>query len=84
MQTINIRSPYKKPSLFNMEFVLIGDLERPKNEIEEMIKKSGGKLVTKIHSSIAAVISTKLEVEAMGSEISPCCFCWKRKLDVSL
>lgn len=52
-----------------MEFVLVGDLGRSRSEIEKMIKKLGGKLVPQIHSNLAAVISTKQEVEKMGTEM---------------
>lgn len=52
-----------------MEFVLVGDLKMPENEIEKMIKKFGGKLVTEIHSKVAAIISTKKEVKKMRHEM---------------
>ncbi|XP_054284117.1 poly [ADP-ribose] polymerase-like [Macrosteles quadrilineatus] len=48
--------------LKNMEFVIIGkSLKR--DELKKEITKLGGKVVTKVHSKLAAVISTQEEVE---------------------
>lgn len=52
-----------------MEFVLVGDLKMSRNEIEKIIKKFGGKVVSEIHSKLAAVISTRYHVEKMGPEM---------------
>jgi hypothetical protein len=41
-----------------MEFVILGKTTRPKDELKNEIKKLGGKVVTKIHDKLAAVIST--------------------------
>jgi NAD-dependent DNA ligase len=41
-----------------MEFVILGKTTRSKDEIKKEIKKLGGKVVTKIHDRLAAVIST--------------------------
>lgn len=46
------------PPLKNMEFVILGNTTRPKDELKKEIKKLGGKVVTKIHDKLAAVIST--------------------------
>lgn len=49
-----------------MEFVIIGKTEKPKDEIKKIIQRMGGKLTTKIHEKIAAIISTEAEVERCG------------------
>lgn len=68
-----IHRPYKKPLLFNMEFVLIGDLTKPRSEIERMIRKLGGKVSAKIHDRLAAIISNTNEVEKMGKQMNDAC-----------
>lgn len=50
-----------------MEFMFIGETKRPKNDLEELIRKMGGKIATKIHKGLAAVISNKQEVNRTGS-----------------
>lgn len=54
--------PYVKPPLFNMEFFIMGDLVRSKDEIEKKIKKLGGKVATQVHDELAAIISNYEEV----------------------
>lgn len=49
-----------------MEFVIVGKTEKSKDDIKKMIQKMGGKLGTKIHETVAAIISTEAEVERMG------------------
>jgi NAD-dependent DNA ligase len=41
-----------------MEFVILGKTTRPREELKNEIKRLGGKVVTKIHDKLAAVIST--------------------------
>lgn len=60
---------YKHPLLFNMEFVVVGNLEKSTVEIKDMIRKLGGKVVSKIDANLAAVISSKEEVQSMGSQM---------------
>lgn len=48
-----------------MEFVIIGNLVKPKNEIEKQIRKLGGKVVAVVHDKLAAVISNFQEVHRM-------------------
>lgn len=55
-----------KQPLFGMEFVIIGELRRPKTEIEHKIRNMGGKVVSNVHRGIAAVISTQREVNEAG------------------
>lgn len=69
MKTYPFRRPYKHPTLFNMEFVVIGNLEKPTEEIIKTISKMGGKVVSKIHRKLAAVISNKEEIQRMGSKM---------------
>lgn len=53
-----------------MEFAIVGiNLTRPRNEIERMIKKLGGKVVPNIHYKLAAVISNEDEVRRMSDPI---------------
>lgn len=49
-----------------MEFVIIGKMEKSKDDIKKVIQKMGGKLTTKITKTIAAIISTEAEVERCG------------------
>lgn len=52
-----------------MEFVIIGKLDQSKDDIKYIIQRMGGKLGTKIHDKLAAIISTPDEVERMGSRM---------------
>lgn len=61
--------PYKHPPLLNMEFVIIGELQKPKEEIASLIKKMGGSVVSQVNSRLAAVISNREEVQRMGSQM---------------
>lgn len=53
-----------------MEFVIIGKTEKSKDDIKLIIQKLGGKLGTKIHEKVAAIISTEDEVLRMGSRMA--------------
>lgn len=53
-----------------MEFVIVGKTEKSKDEIKKIIQKMGGKLGTKIHENVAAIISNEAEVERMGSRMN--------------
>lgn len=55
--------------LKNMEFVILGKTETPKDELKNQIVKLGGKVTTKIHKMLAAVISTQEEVEKMSKRM---------------
>lgn len=55
-----------KQPLFGMEFMIIGATVKPKDEIENKIKRMGGNLIEKIHEKVAAIISTPEEVSKMG------------------
>lgn len=52
-----------------MEFVIIGKTEKSKDDIKKIIQKMGGKLGTKIHDKVAAIISTENEVKRMGDRM---------------
>lgn len=52
-----------------MEFVIIGHTERTKDDIKKLIQRMGGKLGTKIHEKVAAIISTEDEVKRLGSRM---------------
>lgn len=60
----------EKPPLYGLEFVIIGKTERSKDDIKAIIQRMGGKLGTKIHDKLAAIISTEDEVERMGYRMS--------------
>lgn len=49
-----------------MEFVIIGETIKSKDEIENKIKQMGGKLIEHVHANVAAVISNPEEVTKMG------------------
>lgn len=53
-----------------MEFVILGNPPRGKELLKKQITKLGGKVVTKIHENIMAVISSEEEVEKMGARMS--------------
>ncbi|XP_055309208.1 poly [ADP-ribose] polymerase [Sitodiplosis mosellana] len=59
----------EKPPLYNMEFVIVGKMEKSKEDIKKMIQKMGGKVGSKIHEKTVAVISTAEEVDRMGHRI---------------
>lgn len=42
-----------------MEFVILGKTETSKEDLKKEIMKMGGKVTTKIHKKLAAVISTQ-------------------------
>lgn len=52
-----------------MEFVLVGNFAKPNIDIERMIKKYGGKIVTEVHNRVAAIISNANEVQKMGDQM---------------
>lgn len=52
-----------------MEFVIVGKTEQLKDDIKKVIQRMGGKLGTKLHENVAAVISTEDEVKRMGSKM---------------
>lgn len=58
----------EREPLYNMHVVALG-LSTPKEELKQRIQKMGGKLVTKIQSMIAVVISNKEEVEKMNKRM---------------
>lgn len=60
----------EKPPLYNLEFVIIGKTEQSKDDIKTAIQRMGGKLGTKIHDKLAAIISTEDEVKRMGSRMT--------------
>uniref|UniRef100_A0A182VQR6 Poly [ADP-ribose] polymerase n=1 Tax=Anopheles minimus TaxID=112268 RepID=A0A182VQR6_9DIPT len=59
----------EKPPLYNLEFVVLGKTATPKDQLKLRIQKMGGKLVTKIASHTAAIISTPEEVERLNSRM---------------
>lgn len=52
-----------------MEFVLSGKFKKPKVDIEQLIKKLGGKVGAEIHDRVTAIISTKKKVRKMGKRL---------------
>ena len=45
--------------LTGMKFVIIGKLEKPKQEVTQAVTALGGKIVTKVDKTTAACISSK-------------------------
>ncbi|XP_018335477.1 poly [ADP-ribose] polymerase [Agrilus planipennis] len=60
----------EKPPLYNMEFVLLGNLSKNKDDLKKSITLLGGKVVTKISKTVMAVISTPEEVAKESSRIN--------------
>lgn len=54
---------YTKQPLFNMEFFIVGATKLPRQEIERKVRAMGGKMATRIHSNLTAVISNAEVVE---------------------
>lgn len=46
-----------------MEFFIVGDTEKPRNVIESKIQAMGGKMASRIHANVTAVISSADEVK---------------------
>lgn len=63
-----VKSEYNYP-LKNLEFVILGKTQTPKDDLKDSIIKMGGKVTTKIHKMLAAVISTQEEVEKMNKRM---------------
>lgn len=59
----------QREPLYGLHFVAFGNLKTPKEELKEMISKLGGKLTTKLHDKLAAIISTKDEVSKMNKRM---------------
>ena len=59
----------EKPRLYNMEFLVLGKLKRSKDEIKKIIQKAGGKVTTKLHDKVMAVIAPKKMVEDMTDKM---------------
>lgn len=53
-----------------MEFAIVGDLLRSREEIERIIKKKGGSIAPRVHNRLAAVISNRGEVLKMGNQMA--------------
>lgn len=58
-----------KQPLFGMEFVIIGETEKPKSEIEDKIRKMSGKIVPVAYRGVAAVISSRREMNNPGEDM---------------
>lgn len=54
-----------KQPLFGMEFVIVGETLKSKDEIQNKIKQMGGKLIEAVHANVAAIISNANEVTKM-------------------
>ncbi|RZB77497.1 poly-(ADP-ribose) polymerase [Asbolus verrucosus] len=57
------------PALYNMEFVILGQPQRGKDELKKQISKLGGKVITKISGTVMAVIASEADVEKMGARM---------------
>lgn len=54
---------HTKQPLFDMEFYLFGETRMPREEVEYKIRAMGGKIASKVHTHLAAVISNAKEVK---------------------
>ena len=54
------------PALYNMEFVILGQHKRSKEELKKQIANLGGKVTTKISGTVMAVFASEADVEKMG------------------
>lgn len=61
---------YAKQPLFGMEFFIIGENKKPQIDIANQIQVLGGKIASRIHSRIAAIISNVNEVEKVGGPMT--------------
>lgn len=52
-----------------MTFVIVGNLSKPNEEIEDTIWKMGGKVVKKIDKNLTAILSNSDEVQTMGAQM---------------
>lgn len=52
-----------------MEFLVIGKTELSKDDLKSKLQSLGGKLTSKMHKNLAAVISTAKEVERLSSKM---------------
>lgn len=59
----------ERPPLYNLEFAVIGRLTGPRAELKAAIEKLGGRLVTKTHARLAAVVASEKEVEKMSEKM---------------
>ncbi|KAL9701442.1 hypothetical protein quinque_004883 [Culex quinquefasciatus] len=59
----------EKPPLYNLQFVMLGKTETPKDQLKDKILKLGAKVASKITNTIAVIISTPAKVEQMGSRM---------------
>lgn len=59
----------EKPPLYQLEFFIFGKTKKSKDELKSIIRELGGKVASKIHENLAAVISSKEEVEKMSSRM---------------
>lgn len=58
-----------KQPLFDMDFYFIGETKQPKNEIIKKIRLMGGKIATRIHNGLTAVISNVDKVKEVESDM---------------
>ncbi|EDS36338.1 poly [Culex quinquefasciatus] len=60
------------PPPYNLQFVMLGKTETPKDQLKGKILKLGAKVASKITNTIAVIISTPAKVEKMGSRMQVC------------
>lgn len=57
------------PPLKHLQFFIYGKVKTPKEELKKRILKLGGSVASKLHDEIAAVISTKKDVDRMPNKM---------------
>ena len=60
---------YTKQPLFGMDFCIVGETNMPREDIENKIEAMGGKITTKVHAELAAVISNAEEMKNFSEMI---------------
>ncbi|XP_041975989.1 poly [ADP-ribose] polymerase isoform X2 [Aricia agestis] len=63
------KKPLPLPPLKNLQFYLHGKFKAPKEEVKNRILKLGGLVTSKLTDTLAAVVSTKNEVEKMNPKM---------------
>lgn len=60
----------QRPALYNLEFAVVGRLSGARPALKAAIERLGGKLVSKVHEHLAAVIASEKEVEKMSEKMT--------------
>lgn len=59
----------EKPRLYNMEFLVLGKGSKSRDEIKKIIQKAGGRITTKLHDKVMAIIAPPKMVQDMTDKM---------------